>query len=61
VVATEWPEFATVDLAELGTVMAGGAVMDARRMLDPTAVADQGLVYLGLGTGHTQRAAALAV
>jgi UDPglucose 6-dehydrogenase len=60
VVATEWPEFATVDLAELGTAMAGGAVMDARRMLDPAAVADQGLVYLGLGTGLALRAAEFA-
>jgi UDPglucose 6-dehydrogenase len=59
-VATEWPEFAAVDLAELGAVMAGGAVMDARRMLDAAAVSDQGLVYHGLGTGQAQRTAEFA-
>lgn len=48
-VATEWPEFTTVDLAEVARVMRGHRVVDARNLLDPKAVRAVGLDYWGLG------------
>lgn len=49
VVATEWPEFKEVDLKEVRRVMKGHRVVDARNLLDPTAVRAAGLDYWGLG------------
>lgn len=50
VIATEWPEFATLDLARLADVTADdAAVVDTRNLLDPTAVRDHGLRYDGVG------------
>jgi UDPglucose 6-dehydrogenase len=48
-VATEWPEFSTVDLATVREVMRGHRVVDARNLLDPKAVRAVGLDYWGLG------------
>jgi UDPglucose 6-dehydrogenase len=48
-VATEWPEFTTVDLAEVARVMRGHRVVDARNLLNPKAVRAVGLDYWGLG------------
>lgn len=48
-VATEWPEFATVDLVEVARRMRGYRVVDARNLLDPRAVRAAGLDYWGLG------------
>jgi UDPglucose 6-dehydrogenase len=48
-VATEWPEFAALDPAELGAVMRGRVVVDARNLLDRDAVVEAGLDYRGLG------------
>ncbi|HJU51244.1 MAG TPA: UDP-glucose/GDP-mannose dehydrogenase family protein [Acidimicrobiia bacterium] len=48
-VATEWPEFARVDLAEVARRMRGYRVVDARNLLDPRLVRKAGLDYLGLG------------
>ncbi len=48
-VATEWPEFLTVDLAEVAAAMKGYRVVDARNLLDPKAVRAAGLDYWGLG------------
>ena len=48
-VATEWPEFLTVDLAGVAQVMKGYRVVDARNLLDPAAVRSAGLDYWGLG------------
>jgi UDPglucose 6-dehydrogenase len=48
-VATEWPEFATADLAEVAKVMKGYRVVDSRNLLDPAAVRGAGLDYWGLG------------
>jgi UDPglucose 6-dehydrogenase len=50
IIGTEWPEFASVDLAALATVMGGLVIIDARNLLDPAAVASKGFVYAGLGT-----------
>ncbi|MDX1468508.1 MAG: UDP-glucose/GDP-mannose dehydrogenase family protein [Acidimicrobiia bacterium] len=48
-IATEWPEFAAVDPAEIARVMRGTGVVDARNILDPSRVREAGLDYLGLG------------
>ena len=48
-VATEWPEFADVDMAEVASIMKGYRVVDARNLLDPSAVRKAGLDYWGLG------------
>jgi UDPglucose 6-dehydrogenase len=48
-VATEWPEFSTVDLAEVAKKMRGHRIVDARNLLDPKAVRAAGLDYWGLG------------
>jgi UDPglucose 6-dehydrogenase len=49
VVATEWDEFRSVDLAELASIMPGGLIMDTRNVLDPAAVTAHGLHYQSLG------------
>lgn len=48
-VATEWPEFLTVDLRQVAEVMRGYRVVDARNLLDPKQVRAAGLDYWGLG------------
>jgi UDPglucose 6-dehydrogenase len=48
-VATDWPEFRTIDLARVAEVMHGSGVYDLRNLLDPTAVRAAGLTYMGLG------------
>ncbi len=48
-IATEWPEFATVDLTAVSQAMRGHRIVDARNLLDPTAVRAAGLDYWGLG------------
>lgn len=49
VVATEWPEFTEVDMAEVVTAMRGDLVMDFRNLLDPGLVRLTGLHYRGIG------------
>jgi UDPglucose 6-dehydrogenase len=49
VVATEWPQFAGVDLRAVRSVMAGDAIVDLRNLLDPLAVRRLGLSYTGVG------------
>jgi UDPglucose 6-dehydrogenase len=48
-VATEWPEFSTVDLVDVARRMRGHRIVDARNLLDPKAVRAAGLDYWGLG------------
>lgn len=48
-VTTEWPEFLTVDMGEVASVMKGHRVVDARNLLDPAVVRAAGLDYWGLG------------
>ncbi|HEU4318601.1 MAG TPA: UDP-glucose/GDP-mannose dehydrogenase family protein [Acidimicrobiia bacterium] len=48
-VTTEWPEFLTVEMADVARVMKGHRVVDARNLLDPKAVRAAGLDYWGLG------------
>ena len=51
-IATEWEEFRSVDLAEVRRVMRGSAVVDARNLLDREVVEIHGLSYVGVGLGH---------
>ncbi|MBL9130683.1 MAG: UDP-glucose/GDP-mannose dehydrogenase family protein [Verrucomicrobiaceae bacterium] len=53
IIATEWPEFASVDLAELREVMRTPLIFDGRNLLDPSAAADFGFQYRGIGRGAT--------
>ena len=48
-VATEWPEFKTVDMTVVARSMRGHRVVDARNLLDPKEVRAAGLDYWGLG------------
>ncbi len=48
-VATEWPEFIRVDLAQVAAVMRRRQVVDARNLLRPEDVRAAGLAYQGLG------------
>ena len=49
VVATEWPEFAQVDMEMARKVMRGHRVVDARNLLVPSDVRTAGFDYVGLG------------
>jgi UDPglucose 6-dehydrogenase len=48
-IATEWPEFVTVDMGAVADAMRGHRVVDARNILDPKKVRAVGLDYWGLG------------
>jgi UDPglucose 6-dehydrogenase len=48
-VATEWPEFGTLDMNRVASAMKGHRVVDARNLLDSAAVRAAGLDYWGLG------------
>ena len=48
-IATEWPEFSSVDLGAVKDAMRGRAIVDARNLLDPEAVRRLGLSYAGVG------------
>jgi UDPglucose 6-dehydrogenase len=49
VVATEWPEFAAVDLAALAAIIGRRVIVDARNLLDPSEADAQGFRYEGIG------------
>ncbi len=49
VVATEWPQFGTLDWAAIGPTMAGDVVIDGRRIVDAAAAAAAGLRVVALG------------
>jgi UDPglucose 6-dehydrogenase len=49
VVATEWPQFAGVDLRAVRDAMSGDAIVDVRNLLDPLAVRQLGMRYTGIG------------
>jgi UDPglucose 6-dehydrogenase len=51
IIATEWPEFTGVDLAELRNAMRAPLVFDGRNLLDPSAAASYGFQYRGIGRG----------
>jgi UDPglucose 6-dehydrogenase len=49
VIATEWPEYAALDLAEVAALLARPVVVDLRNLLDPVAVTGAGLSYASIG------------
>jgi UDPglucose 6-dehydrogenase len=49
VVATEWPEFATLDWAAIAPTMAGAIIIDGRRIVDAEAATAAGLRVVALG------------
>ena len=50
VIATEWPEFATLDWAEMRQLMAAPVVIDGRRLLDPALMRSLGFNYQRVGS-----------
>lgn len=51
VIATEWPEFASVDLTLLRETMRTPLIFDGRNLLDAVAAATFGFQYRGIGRG----------
>lgn len=51
VIATEWPEFANVDLTEVREKMIAPLIFDGRNLLDPDSTAKLGFTYHGIGRG----------
>jgi UDPglucose 6-dehydrogenase len=49
VVATEWPDFAVLDLPRLAAAMHGALVVDGRGILNPDAATAAGLTLCGFG------------
>ncbi len=49
VVVTDWPEYTRLPLEAISAAMRGDQILDARNMLAPTAVAEAGLKYVGVG------------
>ena len=50
IIATEWPEFETLDWAPARTIMAAPLVIDGRRLLDPVAMRKLGFDYERVGS-----------
>ena len=53
VIATDWPEFADLDLKHAHGTMAFPIIVDARNMLDPTEAAEAGFTYIPTGRPPT--------
>lgn len=51
IIATEWPEFAVVELPELRSAMRTPLIFDGRNLMDPVAVMSHGFQYRGIGRG----------
>jgi UDPglucose 6-dehydrogenase len=56
ILATDWPEFAAVDLKELKSAMATPLFFDGRNQFDPATMAKHGFTYRGIGRGVTTTA-----
>ena len=54
VLATEWPDFGNVDLAEVGRRMHTPIVFDGRNLFDPATMRDLGFQYYGIGRPLTK-------
>jgi UDPglucose 6-dehydrogenase len=48
-ILTEWEEFRYVDFLKVGELMAAPALVDARNLLDPSALRAAGFTYIGVG------------
>lgn len=60
VLATEWPQYLSLDLAELRQRMRGNLFLDGRNAFTPATVAVAGLTYVGIGrayAGHLEQLA----
>ena len=53
-IATDWPEFKTLDYSTLAATMHTPLLVDGRNCLDPAVVTQAGLVYLGIGRSGAQ-------
>lgn len=51
VIATDWPEFATIALQDIAKSLSGRCILDGRNILDPNEVKRSDLDYLGIGRG----------
>jgi UDPglucose 6-dehydrogenase len=51
VIATEWPQFAGLDLPRLNSGAPGALLLDARNLIDPLEASMAGLHYQGVGRG----------
>ncbi len=51
IIATEWAEFASINLEELRDIMRAPLIFDGRNLLDPTAAQAYGFQYRGIGRG----------
>jgi UDPglucose 6-dehydrogenase len=60
VLATEWPEYVTMDLRPIASAMRGSLLFDGRNALDPAHVVGAGLTYLGAGRPVSRPGAALS-
>jgi UDPglucose 6-dehydrogenase len=49
VVLTEWPEFASLDMRKVASLMRGTAIVDCRNLLNPSDVRAADLTYDGVG------------
>jgi len=49
VIATEWPEFAELNLVEIKRAMHGNILADFRNLFDPKTAKNAGLRYIGMG------------
>ncbi len=56
VLATEWPEFAALDLARLRDLVRGDLFFDGRNLFEPGKVTAAGFHYLGIGRSSVARA-----
>lgn len=48
IIATEWDEFKSLDWSEIKNIMNGDCIVDARNCIDPEAVKQHGLRYIGV-------------
>jgi len=60
VLATEWPEYVTMDLRPIASAMRGSLLFDGRNALDPAHVVGAGLTYLGAGRPVSRPGAGLS-
>lgn len=51
IIATEWPEFANIDLVALRDTMRTPLIFDGRNLIDPVSAAEYGFQYRGIGRG----------
>ena len=52
ILATEWPEYVSLDLGQLREAMAGNLLADGRNVIDPKDAAAAGFDYIGVGRGN---------